>query len=398
MTNKTSFLAASLFAASVSGLMAADPVESSLDSTFAKLEEAVPGKFSINARLRYEEFDAQGGPDRAGNSIRVRYGYTTPDFNGFTAMVEGESLSPVGNGDDDIHPLDQAGDGTDLNQLWVQYMDKDFGKAKVGRQIYTLDDHRFVGHVGWRQNIQTFDALTGSFSGVDNLTVNAFYLDGVERVNGNSDELDSYGVNVTYKFAPTAVLTAFYYDFEDEDTPGFDNKTLGLRYVGSTKLDSLALSYSLSYATQSDVTTGNEGDYYAADLAGTFKGVKLGVGMEVLESGFRTPFATVHKFNGFADKFLPLSGLANGLEDVYIYASYKIPVGNGIATTIAYHDFSPESGGGQGGTEIDLVAAYKINKYLTAVTKYGDYSADSAATGYFDKDKRMFTFELNFIY
>lgn len=165
------------------------------------------------------------------------------------------------------------------------------------------------------------------------------------------------------------------------------------------------MNYSVSYATQSDVgavsTQGNkalEGDYYAADLAGTFEGLKLGAGFEIFEPGFRTPLATVHKFNGFADKFLPLKGFEDGLEDIYVYASYKIPVGNGIATTIAYHDFSPESGGGQGGTEIDLVAAYKINKYLTAVTKYGDYSADSAATGYFDKDKRMFTFELNFIY
>ena len=142
----------------------ADSVESALDSAFAKVEETVLGKFSINARLRYESFDLDNGNpalDRDGTSIRVRYGYTTPDFSGFTAMVEGETLSRVGGDHDDIHPLDDAGDGTDLNQLWVQYKDAEYGSVKVGRQIYALDDHRFIGHVGWRQNIQTFDAATG---------------------------------------------------------------------------------------------------------------------------------------------------------------------------------------------------------------------------------------------
>jgi hypothetical protein len=32
--------------------------------------------------------------------------------------------------------------------------------GKIGRQVITMDNHRFVGHVGWRQDRQTFDALT----------------------------------------------------------------------------------------------------------------------------------------------------------------------------------------------------------------------------------------------
>ena len=120
-----------------------------------------------------------------------------------------------------------------------------------------------------------------------------------------------------------------------------------------------------------------------------------------MEAGFRTPLATVHKFSGFADKFAVPSttgSISGGLEDIYLYAGYKIPVGNGITTKVIYHDFSPESGSGKGGDEIDLVAAYKLNKHTKAVLKYGDYSADSGATGSFAGDKRMFTFELNFIY
>ena len=397
-------IAATALAVVASPLTAEEEAASPLSSAISQLE-SIPGKFSLNTRLRYEEFE-NADKETGGTSIRARYGYTTPSFNGFTAMVEGETLSRIGDDADELPGLDNAGDGTDLNQLWVQYKDADLGSAKLGRQIYVLDDQRFVGHVGWRQNIQTFDAFTGAVTAIDNLTLKAFYFDGVERVNANSDELDSIGLNLTYKFAPSAVLTAFYYDIENEDAAAFDNTTVGARYVGSTDAAGLGFKYALSYASQSDVTSGKEGDYYAADVSTAVSGVTLGLGIEVLEAGFRTPLATVHKFNGFADKFAGGSisgGITDGLEvvgleDVYVYAGYKIPVGNGIVTKVIYHDFSPESSSGKGGDEIDLVAAYKLNKYTKAVAKYGDYSADSGAAGSFEDDQRMFSFELNFIY
>jgi hypothetical protein len=200
------------FAAGASSLPA-DPVESFFDEQFGKLESSVPGKFSLNLRSRYEVFDLDNGNaalDRDGSSVRVRFGYTTPDFNGFTAMAEGETLSRIGGEPNDIHPLDAAGDGSDINQLWVQYANADFGKAKVGRQIYTLDDHRFIGHVGWRQNIQTFDAATVDFTAIDKVSVKAFYSDAVNRVNGDYFVMDTYGVNISTKFTPALALSLFY--------------------------------------------------------------------------------------------------------------------------------------------------------------------------------------------
>ena len=47
-----------------------------------------------------------------------------------------------------------------------------------------LDDHRFVGNVGWRQNEQTFDALRVVNKTVKNLTVDVTYLNQVNRVFG----------------------------------------------------------------------------------------------------------------------------------------------------------------------------------------------------------------------
>src|SRR3546814_5482681 len=46
----------------------------------------------------------------------------------------------------------------ELNRLHLQYRGVAGSIVTVGRQRINLDDQRFVGSVGWRQNEQTFDA------------------------------------------------------------------------------------------------------------------------------------------------------------------------------------------------------------------------------------------------
>lgn len=386
-------LLTALTLASSAAIALADPVESFLDDSFGKLEEIVPGQFGINYRIRYELTDT--GIEAKGISHRVRYNYTTPDFNGLTSIIEGETLTSVEGG---FNGLDTVGTGTEVNQLWAQYANTDHGKIKLGRQIYTLDDQRFIGHVGWRQNIQTFDALTGSYTGVDKLTVNGFYIDQVNRVVDTNVQMDAIGVNIAYAFGKGLKLTAFNYEIDDSDMAGFENETLGLRATGAFTFSDQTFKYAVSIAEQENAS-GDSG-YIAGDLSMTLANTPLfiGGGVEILDEGFRTPLATVHKFNGFADKFAGTSlsgGLTSGLEDFYLYASYKIPLGNGIATKVIYHWFEPTTGG-EGGSELDFVASYKINKYFSLVGKYGDYAANSAVAGYFKGDKKIFTFELNF--
>ncbi|MEO0511194.1 MAG: alginate export family protein [Verrucomicrobiota bacterium] len=387
LTNKTTTVSAMALAAAAYSLPA-DPVETALDEIFGQVEESVPGKFGINYRIRYEETNDVGGV-----SQRIRYAYTTPGFSGFSASIEGETLDSI---DDGFNGLDQAGEGTDLNQLWGQYKNADFGSLKVGRQIYVLDDQRFIGHVGWRQNIQTFDAATVSYTGVENLQANAFYLGQVNRVNDTHIDLDSFGFNVSYTFDSAFKLTAFYYDIDDSDLALWDTETIGARATGSFSVEDFKFKYAFSIADQ-DATLGEDGSYYAGDLSSSFSGVTLGGGFEILEQGFRTPLATVHKFSGFADAFAgqSITGNGAGLEDIYVYAGYKLPVGNGVNLKAIYHWFEPETGGGDFGQEIDLVAAYKINKYMSLLAKYADYDAD---TGSAVVDREVFTFELNFIY
>ena len=377
--------------------------ESILDTPFTQLNESVPGTFNFNIRTRFEHFRTPA-EERNGFSQRLRYGYTTPTFSGFSAMVEGETLYAL-NGSDEIHPLDQAGRGTELNQLWLQYQEDGLGQLRLGRQTYTLDDHRFIGHVGWRQNIQTFDSATLKLQITDEFTANAFYLDRVNRVNAIDEPLDGFGLNLNYALAPWLNATAFYYSLQFDNQPGWSNETAGVRLTGSQEFAPATLAYAFSYAHQRDNSANAPGadfslDYLAGDVSLKAHGITLGTGFEHLEgdgaNGFRTPLATVHAFNGHADKFLPIGGFPQGLKDHFVYLGYTIPVGSGIPIRAAYHWFSPETGSGSYGEEFDLMASYNINKSLGLIAKYGRYRPDSNAVGPGIGKKDMFTLELNY--
>lgn len=385
------------------GIPAKTTAESILDTPFTYLNESIPGTFNFNIRTRFEHFRTPAD-ERNGFSQRLRYGYTTPAFSGFSAMVEGETLYAL-NGSDEIHPLDQQGRGTELNQLWAQYQEDGLGQVRLGRQTYTLDDHRFIGHVGWRQNIQTFDAATLKLEIGEDLTANLFYLDRVNRVNGTDEKLDGFGINLNYPVASWLNATAFYYSLKFDNQPGWSNDTAGARLTGSQEFAPATLAYAFSYAHQRDNSANAPGsefslDYLAGDVSIKAYGITLGTGFEYLEgdgtNGFRTPLATVHAFNGYADKFLPIAGFPQGLKDHFAYLGYTIPVGSGIPVRAAYHWFSPESGSGSYGEEFDLMASYNINKALSLIAKYGRYRPDSNAVGPGIGKKDMFTFELNY--
>ena len=367
--------------------------QTTLDKIFGQVEESVPGKFGINYRIRYEETNDEGGI-----SHRVRYGYTTENYNGFTASLEGETVDGIKDG---FNSLDIAGEGTDLNQLWGKYKNADLGSVKVGRQIYTLEDQRFIGHVGWRQNIQTFDAATLAFTGIENLDVGGFYFDKVNRINGTNIDIDAFGIHAAYSLVNPLKLVGFYYDLDSKETLArWDSETIGIRASGELGFEDLTVIYALSVASQT-VLLGENGGYFSAETSSSFAGVKLGIGYDVLEQGFRTPLATVHKFQGFADVFVPqsITGTGNGVEDLYIFAGYNIPVGDGIAAKFIYHSFEPETGTGEFGDEINLVATYELNKNMNVIAKYADYEADGSGSGGFGgTDKELFTFELNFNY
>ncbi len=121
-------------------------------------------KATLDMNLRYENVD-QGAKDADALTLRTRLTYQTATVDNFSAVIEFEDSRVVAGMDDyKFGPMDSSNttdsviadpETTELDQAFVQYK-KDKFTAKVGRQVITLDGHRFVGHVGWRQDRQTF--------------------------------------------------------------------------------------------------------------------------------------------------------------------------------------------------------------------------------------------------
>jgi hypothetical protein len=80
-------------------------------------------------------------------------------------LVEGEATVPLAehydsglNGKSQYPIVADPGNG-ELNRLQLQYRGINNAIVTLGRQRITIDDQRFVGNSGWRQNEQTFDAV-----------------------------------------------------------------------------------------------------------------------------------------------------------------------------------------------------------------------------------------------
>ncbi|RRQ21301.1 hypothetical protein [Thiohalobacter thiocyanaticus] len=113
-------------------------------------------------------------------------------------------------------------------------------------------------------------------------------------------------------------------------------------------------------------------------LGATAGGITGKVGYEVLGgdnfSGFETPLATKHAFNGWADVFLNTP--AAGLQDTYVQVGGMLM---GTKLLAVYHDYQADQGGADYGTELNLLAARSFGKHYSAGIKYADYDADGFA-------------------
>ncbi len=92
---------------------------------------------------------------------------------------------------------------------------------------------------------------------------------------------------------------------------------------------------------------------------------------------FQTPLATLHAFNGWADKFLTTP--AGGIEDLYVGGSASV---GPVALQLVWHDYQAEAIDMDYGSEWNASAAMKFGakKNYEAMLKFADYRADRFAT------------------
>jgi hypothetical protein len=360
----------------------------------------------VDVRLRYENVDQEPLAKEADAvTLRARLGFETPQVMHTTLLVEGEFLWPLNTdyrGDPLVpsnaqYPVVADSENYELNRLQFTNTALPQTTVSLGRQRINLDDQRFVGNVGWRQNEQTFDALRVVNKSIKDLTFDVTYLNQVNRVFGKDSvqgryEGDTVLANVSYQL-PIGKLTGFGYWIDIDNIDGVPvakrdaSQTLGLRFTGEQRVGKTQLAYVLSYATQEDYKANPidfDVGYYLVELTGSYAQFSLGVGYEVLEGdgvkGFTTPLATLHKFQGWADKFLATP--PNGIEDLYVNvgAAFKA-VGplDSLALLLSYHSYEAEHVDVDYGSEINLQLTAK-RKRFTAMIKYADYDADELFT------------------
>ena len=290
-------------------------------------------------------------------------------------------------------------------------VDYSLGKTALhaGRSQVNLDNQRFIGTVGWRQNERSYDTLYVANNDVKNLNVMAAYVYGFQGVKANpTAETSSVLLHAKYKVVDALTITAYDYML------GSISDTYGLALTGKFNAGA-KFNYRAEYAMQSDPTmeykvkdVKADADYYNLDFGANISGVLAGLNYEVLsgaDSDGKTTFTptlgTNHKFNGWADMFFVANKPAGGLKDANIRLGYKA---KGFGKLLAvYHDFKADKNMAAAtgttddlGTEIDAVYVNKIPGVngLTGLVKFASYSKGKA-TGY-TNDKQVGWVQLDY--
>ena len=366
------------------------PFRASADFAEA-LRETKP---AFNVRYRLETVDQDGiGNDARASTAKARLSWIMPSNDGFSVGLEADHVFAVG---EERHnslsnglvqfPVVADPTGFDLNQAYLRYRDGSL-MVTMGRQRILHGTQRLVGGVAWRQNEQTFDALRVQ-SVHDSASVDYSYVTKVNRIFGPDGgvqparwEGGSHLFRLEVKPAEGHAVGTFVYlmDFENDNGPANANRTFGVDYSGAYG----GFRLYASFAQQSDWAdnpVSYDAAYYTIEASTQRGPVTYTAGYEVLGSddgaaGFRAPAATLHKFQGWTDRFLATPSA--GVRDSYLKAATKV---GPAALSIALHDFRAAEGDADYGREVDLSVSYPLGEKLGMLFKFARYNASEHAT------------------
>lgn len=356
---------------------------------------ATAGEFSGDFRLRYETHQSdQKKKDATALTLRSRIGYQSPVFAGVSLLAEAEDVAAL---IDEYTPQDNRyltvadPQNREVNRAQLHYQQRQLA-ATLGRQRIILDNARFIGNVGWRQNEQTYDAALVRYNAAD-FELTYAYLDLVNDIFFGATEVDSHVIHIKNHSADAARLSAYAYWLDFDDSAVYYH-SYGTSLSGDTELAGINSHYRAEIAYQSaDNGDEREALYYRLEAGITLKHSRLTLGNETLgsdagEYGFQTPLATKHAFNGWADRFLNTPD--RGLSDNYLSLSYRLHSFNTLAV---YHRYYSDRGHDELGGEINLKLGYNASKQFSLGIKYADFNG---VAGQSDSQKFWLWSQLSF--
>jgi hypothetical protein len=352
------------------------------------------GKFSAEARYRFEAFERDGAPFTApafAPTLRLTLGYKTPAFHGFSAFAQGAALIVTGPADYSIPtvPSQNRPDRPaifdprylDLNQGYLRWTGEQRGKKltlTLGRQEIMLNDGRFVTISNWRQDHQNFDAGKLKLDLPRSFSFTYAYLNRVYRVMGHDATdgkpgMHSHLLDLEWR-KNRRVNVSLYGVLLDFHLPVLytqSTKTFGLRATGPYQFSkNWSALYAAEFANQTNFGSNPayvNANYYLGELGPAWHGIGAQAGYALLQGRsvtdkLTTPLA--HPFNGWTDLFAndPSLGNSHGLEARYLMASGAPKILNGGDFRVIYYDYHSDSNRIHYGSELDAAMAYRVKR------------------------------------
>lgn len=353
--------------------------------------------FEWDLRVRYEgvQDDALARSADAATA-RLRLGLRLNPAPRWTGVLEGEAVAGnqrynSGANGRIAYPAVIDPRGVELNQAWLGWKGAR-GAATLGRQRLLLDNQRWIGNVGWRQNEQTFDALALDLVPSKELALRYVFLDRVHRVNGDEAldrrnrerALSGHLFNAAWTNGRHR-LTGYGYLHEDRDVPTASSATWGLRWTGAHPLREATLGWTLEAARQryhANNPLRFSHAYWLLEPSIATRGITVRAGWERLGGNgthaLQAPLGTLHMFNGWADKFLVTP--PTGLEDRYLGvggSAGRERAGARPAWQLTWHDYRADKGNARHGREWNASLGLPLAKGVTGLLKFADYRATS---------------------
>lgn len=357
----------------------------------ASAAAASPVSVEWNLRFRHEQVqDAAFTRDARAETARLRLAVRAALGKGVFLLLEGEGIASAGNDYNSgangrtAWPGIADPEGSEINQALVGWRGARFATS-LGRQRINWDNQRWIGSVGWRQNEQTFDAASLEFNASPKLTVRYAWLDRVHRVSGDhaidpraqERQLDSHLFSAGIRQG-LQQWTAFAYLHDDRDVATASTASYGLRWTGTARTHWGWTAELARQVDHADNPLGFAHAYWLIEPSLQARGITWKLGWEHLggdgSHALQTPLATLHAFNGWADKFTTTP--ATGLDDTYLSATGKA---GKLTWSVAAHDYRADEGGQHFGHEFNLSVARPLGKHWNGMVKVADYRADGFA-------------------
>lgn len=199
--------------------------------------------WQADARLRYEHVqDDAFLRDANATTLRLRIGMAAQISWNVDAFAEAEGTASLdeaynssANGKAAL-PVVADPEAAEINQARLRWK-TDEASVTAGRQRLAFDNQRWIGNVAWRQNEQTFDAVSTEWKPAPSIDVRYAWLGRVHRVNSDraldplarERALDTHALNVGISHGRDR-FNAYAYLHEDEVQASASTRTFGARW------------------------------------------------------------------------------------------------------------------------------------------------------------------------